>query len=211
MFITRPVSRLCRYQLLFRQLLRVYPLDHEFYDELVEGVAACNRIVKKCNEARRRAHNAEMVEMLEQRVEDWKGHNLANFGQLLLDDVFVVKRSNTDREYRVFLFEKIIIFCKDVLTFPNGYPKGGKNDALWRRRKAQMVPNVLTTSSSKKVAPLLLKGRIHLNSVTKTVCNTTFKGDCSNSPCQFYNVGTHEGISKKFRRSVCSPNLLARG
>lgn len=50
---------------------------------------------------------------------------MADFGELLRDDVFVVKRSDVDREYRVFLFEKIIIFCKEVVTLPNGNPKRG--------------------------------------------------------------------------------------
>ena len=58
-------------------------------------------------------------------MEDWGGHNMADFGELLRDDVFVVKRSDVDREYRVFLFEKIIIFCKEVVTLPNGNPKRG--------------------------------------------------------------------------------------
>ncbi len=183
--IMRPVSRMCKYPLLFQQLLNSYPPDHEFYGELVEGVAACKRIVEKCDEAQRRADNIATVKMLERRVEDWKGHNLANFGELLLDDVVVVKRNNIDREYRVFLFEKIIIFCKEVLTLPNGNPKVGKNNSIWNIRNAQVLPIIPNTSSRKTVNPLHLKGRIFLKSVTQTVCNTTFGGECSNFPCRF--------------------------
>ena len=146
----------------------------------MEGVAACKRIVEKCNEAERRAHNVATVEMLGQQVEDWKGHNLANFGELLLDDVAVVKRSNIDREYRVFLFEKIIIFCKEVPTLPNGNLTGGKNNPIWKRRNGQIPPNIHTTNSNKTVTPLLLKGWIFLHHVTQTACNATFGGDCSN-------------------------------
>ena len=178
----RPVSRICKYPLLFQQLLNSYPPNHGFYGELVEGVAACERIVEKCNEAERRARNVATVKMLPQRVEDWKGHNLANFGELLLDEIVVVKRSNIDREYRVFLFEKIIIFCKEVLIRPNGNPKVGKNNSIWKRGNAQIPPSIPTTNSSKTVNPLHLKGRIFLKSVTQTVCNTTFGGECSNFP-----------------------------
>ena len=178
----RPVSRICRYPLLFQLILNSYPPDHEFYGELVEGVAACKRIVEKCNEAERRARNVATVEMLKQRVEDWKGHNLANFGELLLDDVVVVKRLNIDREYRVFLFEKIIIFCKEVLTRPNGNPKVGEDNSISRRGNAQILPNIPPTNSSRMTTPLHLKGRVFLKSVTNTVCNTTFGGDCSDFP-----------------------------
>jgi cell division control protein 24 len=181
-FIIRPVSRACRYPLLFRHLLKIYPPEHEFYGELVEGVAACNRIVERCSEAQRQAENAATVEMLKQRVEDWKGHNLADFGELLLDDVLVVKRSDVEREYRVFLFEKIIIFCKEVLTRPNRDLKGGKKNFIWERCNALTFPSTPATGSSKAVTPLLLKGRIHLSTVTHTVCNNESRGDCANFP-----------------------------
>ena len=204
MFIMRPVSRIYKYPLLFQQLLKVYPPDHKFYGDLAEGVAACERIVEKCHEAERRAHNAATVGMLEQRVEDWKGHNLANFGELLLDDVVVVKRSNIDHEYRVFLFETIIICCKEVPALSNGNPKGGKNHPLWKRRNAKTPPNILTTNSSKTVTPLRLRGRILLRNVTRTVCNTTFGGDCSNFLYRFPDLGTHESLRKNSQVHLAS-------
>ncbi|KAE9406299.1 hypothetical protein BT96DRAFT_748260, partial [Gymnopus androsaceus JB14] len=55
---------------------------------------------------------------LQSRVDNWKGHHLENFGRLLLHDTFIVPRFEIDREYSIFLFEKIIICCKEALPTP---------------------------------------------------------------------------------------------
>lgn len=109
---------------------------------------------------------------LEGRIEDWKGHHLSNFGDLLLDDVFLVTKSEVDREYHVFLFEKIILCCKEALQPPpNSRQKVGKSNSLLKK---QAVPAPLSLpggpgQSKKKSTPLLLKGRIFLNNVTQAV------------------------------------------
>ena len=83
--------------------------EYPYLEELKEGIAAAKRITDKINEAQRRAENLATVKNLESRVEDWKGHHISNFGSLLLDDIFTVTKSEMDREYHVFLFEKIIL------------------------------------------------------------------------------------------------------
>lgn len=178
-FLIKPIQRICKYPLLFQQLLKACPPDHEFYQELEEGVAACKRITEKVNEAERRAVNTATVKLLEQRVEDWKGHALANFGELLLDDIFMVTKSDVDREYHVFLFEKIILCCKDATNIPN--KKVVKSNSILKKTNStQVVPATPATSGAaarKKTTPLLLKGRIFLNNVTQAVPNTR-GGEC---------------------------------
>ena len=163
---------MCRYPVLFRQLLKDYPHDHPFYRELEDGVAACTRIVEKCDEAQRRALNEATVKLLEQRVEDWKGHDLANFGELVRCDILGVKRSDGHHNYRVFLFEKIIIFCKEVVNSPPWNPRGGKINSIWRNPSPYLFPHTSATDWSKQMGPLRLKGRIFVRSVTHTVCKT---------------------------------------
>jgi hypothetical protein len=67
------------------------------------------------------------------------------FGALLLDATFVMSRTDPDarREFRVFLFERIILFCVDALAAPAA-------DPLSQLRNR---PRRLTT-------PLLLKGTV---------------------------------------------------
>ena len=132
------------------------------------GSAAAKRITDKINEAQRRAENAQTVQTLATRVDDWKGHHVSQFGELLLDDIFTVTKSDVDREYHVFLFERIILCCKEyVKDGPNGKKPGKANSIL----KKPHTPTPLTipgsaNSNKKKATPLLLKGRIYLNNVT---------------------------------------------
>jgi len=84
-----------------------------------------------------RAENDQTVKSLYAWVSDWKGHHLENVGGLLLDDVFVVAKSEIDREYHVFLFEKIILCCKEALTqFTQGGKGANKNNALLKKQAA---------------------------------------------------------------------------
>ena len=82
----------------------------------------------------------------------------------------MVTKSEMDREYHVFLFEKIILSCKEYIpTGPNGKKVGKTNSIL----KKQGVPAPLNLPGSagtkKKSTPLLLKGRIFLNNVTSAI------------------------------------------
>lgn len=144
-----------------------YPL----YDQLLQGQAATKRITAKVNEAERRSVNQATVRALETRVEDWKGHHLPNFGELLLDDIFIVTKTDVDREYHVFLFEKIILCCKEVPPLDPKNPRSskvGKSNSILKKQGQSAPPPMLNTSGKRamKMTPLLLKGRIFLNNVT---------------------------------------------
>lgn len=128
---------------------------------------------------------------LEGRIEDWKGHHLSNFGDLLLDDVFLVTKSEVDREYHVFLFEKIILCCKEAIQPPpNSRQKGGKSNSLLKK---QSVPTPLSLpggpgQQKKKNTPLLLKGRIFLNNVTQAVPTSPRQSTCKCEHLPLYTL-----------------------
>ena len=144
--------------------------EYPYLEELKEGIAAAKRITDKINEAQRRAENLATVKNLESRVEDWKGHHISNFGSLLLDDIFTVTKSEMDREYHVFLFEKIILCCKEYNPLgPNG-KKVSKSNSILKKPNTPPSLNIPGgPSNKKKSTPLLLKGRIFLNNVTSAV------------------------------------------
>ncbi|KAL6310478.1 hypothetical protein BKA93DRAFT_721340 [Sparassis latifolia] len=170
-FLIKPVQRICKYPLLLESLLKaVKSTDYPFCHELESGVAAAKRITDKINEAQRRAENHATVKNLEGRVEDWKGHHISNFGTLLLDDIFTVTKSEVDREYHVFLFEKIILCCKECLSPPTNGKKVNKSNSILKKPVVP-APLVLPGAgpSRKRNTPLLLKGRIFLNNVTQAV------------------------------------------
>jgi cell division control protein 24 len=118
--------------------------DYQHFNALKQGSEASKRVADRVNEAARRAETEQTVKSLQTRVDDWKGHNFDNFGELLLYDFFVVNKSDVDREYHVFLFEKILLLCKEI---------------------SKDTPNRKTFYA--RNTPLLLKGRIFVSNVTQ--------------------------------------------
>lgn len=168
-FLIKPVQRICKYPLLLEALIKASQgSDYPYLDELRAGLVSVKRIADKINEAERRTENRQTVKALEGRVEDWKGHHLSNFGELLLDDVFTVTKSDVDREYHVFLFEKIILCCKEAVAQGGPRGKGGKSPSLLKKQgNAPQTPSMGGGGAARKrTTPLLLKGRIFLNNVT---------------------------------------------
>ncbi|KAG8745402.1 hypothetical protein FRC10_008112 [Ceratobasidium sp. 414] len=176
MFLIKPIQKICKYHLQLHDLIkRANKSTYPYYAELEQGIAVAKRIADQANETQRKVENRNTVKALEARVEDWKGHHLPNFGDLLLDEVFIVTKADVDREYHVFLFEKIILCCKEVL--PVDAKKGGKGvgktNSMLRKQQSGAggvpgTPLMPPTPGGKKKTPLLLKGRIFLNNVTRT-------------------------------------------
>lgn len=144
------------------------PAEYPYFDELKAGSAAAKRITDKINEAQRRAENQQTVQNLATRVDDWKGHHVSQFGELLLDQIFMVTKSEVDREYHVFLFERIILCCKEDLHQGINGKKMGKSNSILKKPQTPTVPATPPPPGpAKKTTPLLLKGRIYLNNVTE--------------------------------------------
>lgn len=159
-FLIKPVQRICKYPLILDQLIKKTDPDAPFYQELVDGLQVIRRITEKVNETSRLQENIQLVRDLETRVEDWKGHSIQTFGSLLLSDVFMVCKSDTEREYHVYLFEKILLCCKEVL--PNQTKKNSKSNSILKQKNQSN----LTSAGKKPKNMLQLKGRIFINNVT---------------------------------------------
>ncbi|KAG8791472.1 hypothetical protein FRC12_009122 [Ceratobasidium sp. 428] len=177
MFLIKPIQKICKYHLQLHDLIkRANKSTYPYYDELEQGIAVAKRIADQANETQRKVENRNTVKALEARVEDWKGHHLPHFGELLLDEMFIVTKAEVDREYHVFLFEKIILCCKEVLPIDakkTGKSGMGKTNSMLRKQQSGTggmpgTPLMAPTPGGKKKTPLLLKGRIFLNNVTKT-------------------------------------------
>ncbi|KAF8198124.1 hypothetical protein BJ912DRAFT_58313 [Pholiota molesta] len=169
--LIKPIQRICKYPLLLDSLLKACSAStYAHYDELKRGSDAAKRITDKINEAQRRAENEQTVKSLSSRIDDWKGHHLANFGDLLLDDLFVVTKSDIDREYHVFLFERIILCCKEASSQPARGAKTGKNGSILKKQPTPLPLQLPGGNGTpQKNTPLLLKGRIFLGNVTQAV------------------------------------------
>ncbi|KAF6221523.1 hypothetical protein HO133_002379 [Letharia lupina] len=82
-FLIKPFQRLSKYPLLLAELRTKGGLDLEKQEDLEEGEAAARSIMTRADEAVQKEHHAAAVNELQSRVEDWKGHKINHFGELL--------------------------------------------------------------------------------------------------------------------------------
>ncbi|KAJ1916147.1 Guanine nucleotide exchange factor for Cdc42p [Mycoemilia scoparia] len=149
--LIKPVQRICKYVLLIREISKysqeLYP---ESIQELQEGQESVDRMVNRANESRRREENISASKDLEQRVEDWKGYNPGEFGNLHLHDKFVMSTPDTTRELNIYLFDEILVLVKEVVEKE-------------RRRSTQQ------NNQNKPPPSFQLKGRIFLDTIHRVV------------------------------------------
>ena len=84
--------------------------------DLKAGLEAAERVGHKANDAVNRDLLDEALEELITRVDDWKNHNVENFGRLLLHGVYGVITGKTDQEKDVWHFSSLNTQA-DLLTF----------------------------------------------------------------------------------------------
>lgn len=116
-FLYKPVQRLCRYPLLLKELLQN---SHDVVNskELDVALDISKGIARSINENQRRTENHEVVKKLYGRVANWKGYRIAKFGELLYFDKIFISTSNSsepEKEFEVYLFEKIIILFSEIV------------------------------------------------------------------------------------------------
>ncbi|AJO95394.1 Cdc24p [Saccharomyces cerevisiae YJM1250] len=118
-FLYKPVQRLCRYPLLVKELLAESSDDNNT-KELEAALDISKNIARSINENQRRTENHQVVKKLYGRVVNWKGYRISKFGELLYFDKVFISTTNSssepEREFEVYLFEKIIILFSEVVT-----------------------------------------------------------------------------------------------
>lgn len=72
--------------------------DSEIKQDLAAGIAAAERVLSQANEAVNRDLLDEAVDDLKKRVDDWKNHQIAHFGSLLLHGVYTVITGRSEQE-----------------------------------------------------------------------------------------------------------------
>ncbi|KAG6007919.1 hypothetical protein E4U54_008766 [Claviceps lovelessii] len=150
-FLLKPMQRLVKYPLLLKDLAKKSD-DPEVKEDLCTGCDAAERVLHKANEAVNRDLLDETLEELITRVDDWKALKVESFGKLLLHGSYVVinAKSDQEKEYEIYLFEGILLCCKEA---------SGKKD------KTRSTGSRIKNKNSK----LQLKGRIFMTNVTDIV------------------------------------------
>ena len=162
-FLLKPFQRLSKYPLLLEDLYKKGDLDDHRRNDLIVGKEAAQSVLSRTDLAVDREQKAEAVQELKRRVEDWKGHRVEGFGELLLYGTFTVLKSEGsvpsagigkegERQYHVYLFETILLCCKDIdLSKPKN--KLSNKQLVDKRGKPK----------------LQLKGRIFMQNVTDLI------------------------------------------
>lgn len=145
-----PVQRICRYPLLLKQLEKHTPPDWPYYEKLCDTLTVMQGMMIAVNETQRKVENRFVRRDLEERVKDWKGLDINSMGELLLSGAFPVLSFGEESEYNLYLFEKMLLCCKDKVL--------AKRTPLGKIRP--------TRASHGKGTTLELKGRIYLSYVT---------------------------------------------
>ncbi|KAI8926869.1 hypothetical protein BC831DRAFT_504246 [Entophlyctis helioformis] len=113
-YLIRPVQRICKYPLLLNELVKLSSQEsYPFYDELVAGMESIKRVTERVNETNRIEDNKIIKQELIDHVEDWKGMRPAEFGNLLLSDKFIMLSNDLEKEYVLYLFDRILLCVKE--------------------------------------------------------------------------------------------------
>ncbi|KAH8904174.1 hypothetical protein BR93DRAFT_971243 [Coniochaeta sp. PMI_546] len=155
-FLLKPMQRLVKYPLLLKDLLKKSD-DETTKNDLANGISAAERVLQKANEAVDRDMLDEALDDLITRVDDWKNHRVEQFGKLLLHGVYTVVtgKSEQEKDYEIYLFECILLCCKEVA------PLKAKDKKDKTKSTGPKVRN--------RNAKLQLKGRIFMTNVTDVV------------------------------------------
>ncbi|RDW60519.1 Rho family guanine nucleotide exchange factor CDC24 [Aspergillus mulundensis] len=157
-FFVKPFQRLTKYPLMLSELRKQIE-DPDLQADIKRAIDAIQSVLDAANDAIDKEQLAAAFLELDERVDDWKALKIESFGELLRFGTFtVIKNDNnkdSEREYHIYLFERILLCCKDIN--PN-------------KQKSRLVGGSKDKPSTAKGKPrLVLKGRIYMANVTDIV------------------------------------------
>ncbi|KAI9875841.1 MAG: hypothetical protein M1830_007912 [Pleopsidium flavum] len=148
-FLLKPFQRLSKYPLLLDQLIKDGGFDNERQKDLQAAAEASRSVLLRANAAMDREQRLAAVNELSNSVEDWKGHKMEQFGELLLYGNFTVLKGDgakdVEREVRL-MFDVINSQDRAILPKPMTHipiyleSRGPKSVS---RRQAQFAESLL--------------------------------------------------------------------
>ncbi|KAJ5762296.1 uncharacterized protein N7511_005678 [Penicillium nucicola] len=158
-FFVKPFQRLTRYPLMLSELRKQLE-DPQLQGDITHAIDTIQNVLDFANEAIHKEHLAAAVVDLSERVDDWKALKMDSFGDLLRFGTFQVVKGDSgkdnEREYHIYLFERILLCCKDI------NPNKQKTKLMMQKDKPSL--------NARGKARLQLKGRIYMANVTDIVC-----------------------------------------
>lgn len=116
-FIIKPVQRICKYPLLFRELISHTPETHPDYNLLIETKAKIDDVVKAINEGKRRMEQQQkMIEILNSVDGTFEGEGLITPSRVWIADYKVKGKSLLGSskmiDYTLYLFNDLLMITR---------------------------------------------------------------------------------------------------
>jgi hypothetical protein len=110
-FLIKPVQRILKYHLLFRELAKCCEKENNRPNSVVQlALDSMSAIADHINTMKQRHEAAVYIQEIQSQLTGWEDDDLSSFGDLLLEESFKVKGAKTER--RVFLFRRLLLLVK---------------------------------------------------------------------------------------------------
>jgi len=182
-FLIKPVQRITKYPLLFKELVLNTPKEHPDFERLIEVKQKIEHIVVHVNEGQRRFEAQQRILSIQNSI-DGEFELLAPARVLLREGTILMKISNTDKpsEHQIFLFNDMILFAKkNILSLFAGkefnlvaeVPFEGARLVLWADDETQPTRKIFQVITGDKTFTLGFVGKEEtqswFNSIKKAI------------------------------------------
>ncbi|EDV23442.1 uncharacterized protein TRIADDRAFT_58074 [Trichoplax adhaerens] len=111
--LVTPVQRICKYPLLFKELLRLTPESHVDYQTVLDTFQEIKNVCSEVNEIKRQLEELESLEELVASIKGWTGLDFSKKEVKILKKGSLMKLTPHGAEELYFiLFKKQLICCK---------------------------------------------------------------------------------------------------
>ncbi|XP_077205996.1 pleckstrin homology domain-containing family G member 1 isoform X2 [Paroedura picta] len=109
-YLLKPVQRILKYHLLLHEIENHLDKDTEGYDVVLEAIDTMQRVAWHINDMKRKHEHAIRLQEIQSLLTNWKGPDLASYGELVLEGTFRIQKAKNERT--LFLFEKLLLITK---------------------------------------------------------------------------------------------------
>lgn len=118
--LIKPVQRILKYHLLLKELVKNTSNDAPNYQQLNEALDCMMKVAMNINEIKRKKECEKALKDLSEKITDYEGSALTNYGELLIEGNLQLfekstKKTNTTKEmsFHVYLFRDLLIYVKE--------------------------------------------------------------------------------------------------
>ncbi|XP_070807977.1 pleckstrin homology domain-containing family G member 1 isoform X2 [Pituophis catenifer annectens] len=109
-YLLKPVQRILKYHLLLHEIENHLDKDTEGYDVVLDAIDTMQRVAWHINDMKRKHEHAVRLQEIQSLLTNWKGPDLASYGELVLEGTFRIQRAKNERT--LFLFDKLLLITK---------------------------------------------------------------------------------------------------